>query len=86
MSTLVGRPNCYGCRHKISSYCGLYEIIIIAMTDPSILQPLPIADLAGEHPLRTSPREGEGVTTMGTGVGGSKLIRTSPLNINILKL
>ena len=42
-----------------------------------------------EHPLRTSPREGRGSPQwghIGTGGGGSKLIRTSPLNINIIKL
>ena len=33
----------------------------------------------GEHPLRTSPREGEGVTTMGTqGVGGVKVNKDVP--------
>ena len=39
-----------------------------------------------EHRLRTSTREGEGSPQWDQREGGSKLIRTSPLNINIIKL
>ena len=42
-----------------------------------------------EHPLRPSPHDGGWVITVGTygdRGGGSKLIRMSPLNINVIKL